>query len=110
MQLYLIYFSYPRDYVVNLSINLFYKKKYFLATPSVAMEPKESYVRRLGKHLKNIRESKGISLRELALCIDSDKPTISKVENGRLNPTIYFLKRICEGLEITERELFEEFE
>ena len=50
-----------------------------------------------------------MSLRELALEIGSDKPTLSKIENGQMIPSVYFLRRMCEGLNISETELFKDF-
>ena len=73
------------------------------------MESRESYSSRFGQHLRRIRESKGISLRELATEIESNKSTLSKIENGVNIPTVYFFKRICEGLNISESEFFKEF-
>ncbi len=50
-----------------------------------------------------------MSLRELAVEIGSDKETLSKVENGKMQPGIYFLAKICEGLGMTSAEFFKGF-
>jgi len=73
------------------------------------MENRKAYSSRFGEYLRNIRKSKNISLRELALEIESNKPTLSKIENGKSVPSVYFLKRICKGLDMSESEFFKDF-
>ena len=73
------------------------------------MENRKTYSSRFGEHLRKIRKSKNLSLRELALEIESHKPTLSKIENGQSVPSVYFLKRICKGLNMSESEFFKDF-
>ena len=70
------------------------------------MESREAYGKKFGKRLREIREEKGISLRELALEMHSDKPTLSKIENGQMVPSVYYLKRICVALKMMEVEFY----
>ena len=70
---------------------------------------KEKFFKQFGEHLRKIREQKGISLRELELRGDVDRHTLSKIENGKMNPSLYNLKRICEMMEISFEELFKDF-
>lgn len=70
---------------------------------------KEKFFKEFGQHLRKIREQKGISLRELELRGDIDRHTLSKIENGKMNPGLYNLKRICEMLEISFVDLFKDF-
>lgn len=62
-----------------------------------------------GKHLKKLREDKGISGAELARRSYMDKPNITRLEKGRINPSLYILKQICEALEIRLDELMKDF-
>jgi transcriptional regulator with XRE-family HTH domain len=62
-----------------------------------------------GKHLKTLRIEKGISGAELARRCYMDKPNITRLEKGRINPSLYILKKICEALEINLYELMKDF-
>ena len=46
------------------------------------------------------RLEKGISQTELAKSIGTDQSRISRLEKGTLNPSLDFLKRIAEGLDL----------
>lgn len=59
----------------------------------------------LGKRVKAIRLSKGMTQIELAHKIGKDHPSINKLENGKVNPSYIFLLEVCEGLEIDIKEL-----
>lgn len=62
----------------------------------------------LGKHLKAIRNEKGLTLKELGYKTDKEPQSISRVEMGDINPTYLYLLVICEGLEINISELLNE--
>ncbi|MBN1058479.1 helix-turn-helix domain-containing protein [Clostridium botulinum] len=51
-------------------------------------------------NLKKIRESKGISGRQLAKITGISQGYISSIENGKKSPTIRMLYRIANALEI----------
>jgi transcriptional regulator with XRE-family HTH domain len=70
---------------------------------------KSDFLKDLGKHLKKIREEKGLSLREVEYRGEATRDLISKIENGLSNPTIYTIKKICEAMEIDIIDLFEDF-
>ena len=59
-----------------------------------------------GTHLRKIRKNKGISIREMELEGDIDRRRLSKIENGKANPTLFTLRKICDVLGITLEELF----
>ena len=56
----------------------------------------------IGKRIKEVRESKGISQIELVGRMEGniDATNISRIESGRTNPTIITLYRISTALEI----------
>ncbi|AZI33637.1 helix-turn-helix domain-containing protein [Kaistella carnis] len=62
----------------------------------------------VGKRIKEVRESKGISQIELVGRMEGniDATNISRIESGRTNPTIITLYRISIALEISLSELF----
>lgn len=56
---------------------------------------------KFGKHLKKLREEKGISLNMLAYENDLNKSTLSRIENGLVDPKLSTLHKIAQGLEIS---------
>ena len=63
----------------------------------------------VGKRIKNLRESKGLSQVDLVGKMQGEiGPTnISRIESGRTNPTVYTLFRIAEALEVNPKELLD---
>lgn len=61
----------------------------------------------VGKKIKEVRESKGISQVELVGKMQGviDPTNISRIESGRTNPTLFTLFRIAEAMEIKLPEL-----
>lgn len=76
-----------------------------LIMPSPISKSQEKDLKKLGARIKAIREEKGMSLQDLAYIIDKDKQSISRVENGKTNPSFLYLKELCKGLEIELDEL-----
>lgn len=64
----------------------------------------------LGQRLKKIRVDGGLTLKELGYKIDKDPQSISRVEQGDINPSYLYLVEICEGLNISPSELLKELE
>jgi len=63
---------------------------------------------RIGKRVKFIRETKGLSQTQLANNIGKDQPSINRLEKGNVNPSYLYILEVCEGLEITIAEFFNE--
>ena len=61
----------------------------------------------IGKRIIELRTKKGWSQSDLARACDKDRQAIEKIENGKVNPTIYSLYEVTIGLEISLNELFE---
>ena len=63
----------------------------------------------VGKRIKNLRESKGLSQVDLVgnMQGEIDPTNISRIESGRTNPTVYTLFRIAEALEVNPKELLD---
>ncbi|MFP5471838.1 MAG: helix-turn-helix domain-containing protein [Bacteroidia bacterium] len=68
---------------------------------------KSEFLTALGKKIKSLRKDKGMSQAELANVCGKDRQSLERVENGRINPTIHYLKTIAEGLEINLKDLID---
>lgn len=55
----------------------------------------------IGERIKDLRESKGISAKELAELLDINQSTYSKLENDKKSIAVSELKRITEFFEVT---------
>ena len=60
----------------------------------------------IGRRLKDIRTSEGMSQRQLARVSGVANATISQIEAGRLNPTVSMLKKVLDGFPISMSEFF----
>lgn len=60
----------------------------------------------VGKNIQRLRELKGISQQDLAAKCNFEKSNMSRLEAGRVNPTLSTLEKVANGLEIKLIELF----
>jgi ribosome-binding protein aMBF1 (putative translation factor) len=60
-----------------------------------------------GEHLKKLRKEKGLSLRELSYACNIDNSKISKMEHGKINPTLLTLMDLATALETTVTQLLD---
>jgi transcriptional regulator with XRE-family HTH domain len=67
---------------------------------------KADFQKSFGKHLKKVRLERKLSIRELELRGSIERSTISKLESGLLNPTLFTIRKICDALEINFEEFF----
>ena len=63
--------------------------------------------KQVGKTIQQIRQSKGLSQVDLVGCIEGniDTTNISRIEQGRTNPTLLTLYRIAQALEVPLTDL-----
>lgn len=68
---------------------------------------KSEVLKLVGKRIKEVRESKGISQVELVGKMQGviDPTNISRIESGRTNPTLFTLFRIADALEVNAKDL-----
>ena len=52
----------------------------------------------IGKRIAEIRQAKGLSIRQLAEACEVNFANIYKIENGKYNVSIDILGKICEAL------------
>ena len=60
----------------------------------------------VGKHIQKLRELKGISQQDLAAKCNFEKSNMSRLESGRVNPTLSTLGKVADALDVTLAELF----
>lgn len=56
--------------------------------------------------LHEIREEKGVSLRELAKLAGVSKTQINEIENGQSDPTLKTMRRIAKALNMKIEDIF----
>lgn len=60
----------------------------------------------IGQLLKDLREERGWSLRELGLVVGMNKTYLGDIELGKRNPSINSLEKIVAGYGLTVKEFF----
>lgn len=60
----------------------------------------------IGQLLKDLREERGCSLRELGLVVGMNKTYLGDIELGKRNPSINSLEKIVAGYGLTVKEFF----
>jgi transcriptional regulator with XRE-family HTH domain len=63
--------------------------------------------RQFGEHLKVVRKSKKLSLRDMADMCSLDNSNISKIEKGKLNITLTTIIELAKGLGVHPKELLD---
>lgn len=61
---------------------------------------------KVGKQIKKLRDLKGISQQDLAAKCNFEKSNLSRLEAGKVNPTLSTLEKVASALEINIIELF----
>ena len=57
--------------------------------------------KKIGQRIVELREQKGWSQADLARACSKDRQAIEKLENGRVNPTLFSLYEIAKALEVS---------
>ena len=66
---------------------------------------KEQLKKKVGQRIVELRSQKGWSQSDLARACNKDRQALEKLENGKVNPTIYSLLEIAKALEVKLRDL-----
>ena len=61
--------------------------------------------KKIGQRIIEFREQKGWSQADLARACGKDRQAIEKLENGKVNPTLYTLLEVANALEISLSKL-----
>jgi putative transcriptional regulator len=68
---------------------------------------KEKLKKAIGQRIVQLREAKGWSQADLARQLGKDRQAIEKLENGKVNPTLYSLLEVADALGISLSKLVE---
>lgn len=68
---------------------------------------KETYLKRLGKHIEKLREKAGLSQTELAHRCNKDRQSLNRLEKGKINPSAYYLSEIAKELQLPTKDLLD---
>jgi len=61
----------------------------------------------LGKKIKFLREQRQLTQPELGGILGMDFQSISRIENGKTNPSAYLLKKIADALHVDMNEIYD---
>ena len=68
---------------------------------------KEQLKKKVGQRIVELRSQKGWSQSDLARACNKDRQALEKLENGKVNPTLYTLLEISKALEIPLSKLID---
>mgnify|MGYP003580075226 CR=1 FL=1 len=68
---------------------------------------KNELKKKIGQRIIQLREKKGWSQSDLARACGKDRQAIEKLENGRVNPTLYTLYEVAESMQVSIRDLID---
>ena len=70
------------------------------------LETKKAEVAKIvGSRIRNIRQSKGLTIEQLAFEVGIEYTQLSRIERGRINTSIFQLFLICKALNISFSEI-----
>ena len=62
---------------------------------------------KIGQRIKELRDTKALSQKDLAYASDLDRSYIASIENGQRNVSIVNIEKIAKALGVTLKEFFE---
>ncbi len=65
---------------------------------------------RFGGHIRKLRQARKLTQEELAERSDLSVDAVRRIERGAFSPSLDTLRKLCNGLEISFRTLFSDFE
>ncbi|GGK35430.1 hypothetical protein GCM10007962_32290 [Yeosuana aromativorans] len=68
---------------------------------------KEQLKKKIGRRIVELRTKKGLNQSDLARACGKDRQAIEKIENGKVNPTIFSLYEISNALDISLQKLLD---
>jgi transcriptional regulator with XRE-family HTH domain len=72
----------------------------------VLKQHEEIFLKKLGARIAEIRQGKGRTQVDLGHKCDMEKANLRRIEIGNTNPTTLILLKICQALEISMSDLF----
>jgi putative transcriptional regulator len=68
---------------------------------------KDTFLRKLGEQVRALRIRKSLTQVELAHQVNKDQQSIQRLENGKINPSAFYLFEIAQGLEVPVKTLLD---
>lgn len=68
---------------------------------------KDDLKTKIGQRVIELRSSKGLSQSDLARVCEKDRQAIEKIENGKVNPTIFTIHEISQSLGSSLHDFFD---
>lgn len=62
------------------------------------------YLIQIGKKIREVRKSKGVSMRQLSALAPIHKSSLSEIENGKMNFHILALKKLADTLGVEVKD------
>jgi transcriptional regulator with XRE-family HTH domain len=78
--------------------------------PRRQVKPRSPDHAALGQAVEELRREAGLTQEELADRMNTESPTVGKLERGVANPTLVSLLRVARGLDVELSEVFARFE
>lgn len=85
-------------------VNLLYDK-FVIELADIWIMTRDQLKKEFGKRIIMLREQKGWSQSDFARACNKDRQAIEKLENGKVNPTLYTLLELANALEVSLGEL-----
>lgn len=70
-----------------------------------ALVTKQQLQKRIGQRIVEVRKTKGWSQSDLARACNKDRQAVEKLENGKVNPTLFTLYEVASALDIKLKDL-----
>ena len=77
---------------------------------AIKKEDKKDYLKKFGAYFRYIRKKHKVTSSAIADSLDMQKSSLTRLEQGGTNPTLFNLKRLADELNITLTELIDGFE
>ncbi len=78
--------------------------------PRRQVKPRSPDHAALGRAVQELRQEAGLTQEELADRMNTESPTVGKLERGVANPTFVSLLRVARGLDVGLNEVFARFD
>jgi len=78
--------------------------------PRRQVKPRSPDHAALGRAIEELRQEAELTQEELADQMQTESPTVGKLERGAANPTFVSLLRVARGLDVELSEVFERFD
>jgi putative transcriptional regulator len=68
---------------------------------------KQEFLNKFGRHLVSLRKQRKLTQRDVAFACGKDPQSIERIENGKSNPTIYYLYELSKSLNVPLKDLLD---